>query len=122
MNDQSGTVGKPSPTRDGKALDRRGWHDRRIGLAKTLRRRAEVKGAHRTAGPDHESGPSDPMYPKPLDARLSGALRLQRAKCITQPFPQHIDCSVQDGDFRTETDPDWINIRGGARRALTGTK
>jgi hypothetical protein len=36
----------------------------------------EVKGAHRTAGPDHVSGSSDPMYPKPLDARLSGSLRL----------------------------------------------
>ena len=56
-------------------------------LPMTLRRQAEVKGAHRTAGPDHESGPSDPMYPKPLDARLSGTLRLERAKCITQPFP-----------------------------------
>jgi hypothetical protein len=46
-------------------------------LPVTLRRQAEVKRAHRTAGPDHESGPSDPMFPKPLDARLSGALRLQ---------------------------------------------
>ena len=35
----------------------------------TLRRQAEVKGAHRTAGADHESGSSDPMSPKPLDAR-----------------------------------------------------
>ena len=35
----------------------------------------EVKGAHRTAGPDHVSGSSDPMYPKPLDAR-PGSLRL----------------------------------------------
>jgi hypothetical protein len=42
----------------------------------TLRRQAEVNGAHRTAGPDHESGSSDPMFPKPLDARLSGSLRL----------------------------------------------
>jgi hypothetical protein len=65
-------------------------------LPTTLRRQAEVKGAHRTAGPDHESGSSDPMYPKPLDARLSGSLRLERAKCITQPFPQHIDCRVVD--------------------------
>ena len=39
-------------------------------LPVTLRRQADVKGAHRTAGPDHESGSSDPMYPKPLDARL----------------------------------------------------
>jgi hypothetical protein len=44
-------------------------------LPVTLRRQAEVKGAHRAAGPDHESGSSDPMYPKPLDA-LSGSLRL----------------------------------------------
>jgi hypothetical protein len=39
-------------------------------LPTTLRRQAEVNGAHRTAGPDHESGSSDPMFPKPLDARL----------------------------------------------------
>jgi hypothetical protein len=38
-------------------------------LPRTLRRQAEVKGAHRTAGPDHVSGSSDPMFPKPLDAR-----------------------------------------------------
>ena len=57
-------VAKPSLTRDGKALDRRGWHDRRIGLAKTLRRQAEDNGAHRTAGPDHEDGSSDPVIPK----------------------------------------------------------
>ena len=38
-------------------------------LPTTLRRQAEDKGAHRTAGPDHESGSSDPMYPAPLDAR-----------------------------------------------------
>src|SRR5580704_10367130 len=68
-------------------------------LPATLRRQAEVKGAHRTAGPDHVSGSSDPMYPKPLDARLSGSLRLQRAKCITQPYSHHIDCSVQDRWF-----------------------
>jgi hypothetical protein len=42
----------------------------------TLRRQAEGNGAHRTAGPDHESGSSDPMYPKPLDARLPDPLRL----------------------------------------------
>jgi hypothetical protein len=30
----------------------------------------KLRGAHRTAGPDHESGPSGPMYSKPLDARL----------------------------------------------------
>jgi hypothetical protein len=39
-------------------------------LPATLRRQAEVKGAHRTAGPDHESGSSGPMYPKPLDAQF----------------------------------------------------
>jgi hypothetical protein len=55
-------------------------------LPDTLRRHAEVNGAHRTAGPGHESGSSDPMFPKPLDARPSGSLRLERAKCISQPF------------------------------------
>ena len=39
-------------------------HDRRIGYAEALRRQAEDNGANRTAGPDHEDGPSDPMIPK----------------------------------------------------------
>ena len=59
------TVAKLSLARDGKALDRQGWHDRRIGYAETLRRQAENNGANRTAGPDHEDGHSDPMIPKP---------------------------------------------------------
>ena len=57
-------------------------------LPTTLRRQAEVKGAHRTAGPDHVSGSSDPMFPKPLDARL---------------FPDHFACkgrSVSLNRFR----------------------
>jgi hypothetical protein len=77
----------------------------------TLRRQAEVKGAHRTAGPDHASGSSDPMFPKPLDARLSGSLRLERAKCITQPFPHTSTVVLKIAGFRTETNPDFIKIR-----------
>jgi hypothetical protein len=41
----------------------------------TLRRQAEVKGLTALPVPTTMSGSSDPMYPKPLDARLSGSLR-----------------------------------------------
>jgi hypothetical protein len=85
----------------------------------TLRRQAEVNGAHRTAGPDHESGPSDPMYPKPLDARLSGSLRPKRAKCITQPFP-HLETPLVILGIGLWSDPDRKPEH--ARRALTRTK
>jgi hypothetical protein len=45
-------------------------------LPATLRRQAEVKGAHRTAGPDHESGSSDSMFRSRLTHDFSGSLRL----------------------------------------------
>jgi hypothetical protein len=90
-------------------------------LPTTLRRQAEGNGAHRTAGPDHESGSSDPMYPKPLDALLSDTLRPQRAKCITRPFPQNIGCRLVI--FGLLWKPILILSKpDDARRALTRTK
>jgi hypothetical protein len=60
-------------------------------LPTTLRRQAEVNGAHRAAGPDHVSGPSDPMYPKPLDARLFWITSPVKGEVYPQPFPHTID-------------------------------
>jgi hypothetical protein len=94
----------------------------RAGPAQDRQTKQKLKGLTALPVPTTMSGPSGPMFPKPLDARLSGSLRLERAKCITRPLPQNIACSVGDSGFRRETFPDFIKIRRGARRALTRTK
>ena len=68
-------------------------------LPVTLRRQAEVKGAHRTAGPDHESGSSGPMFPKPLDAQLFWITSPVKGEVYLSTVPAH-------------TDPRWLLLNG----------
>ena len=89
-------------------------------LPVTLRRQAEVKGAHRTAGPDHESGSSGPMYPKPLDARFRITSPV-KGEVYPPPFPHRIAWMINHLGFdlkgdRISSKPEH------ARRALTRTK
>src|SRR5947209_914860 len=65
-----------------------------------------VKGANRTARPDHASGSSDPMCRPPLDAGDRRALCPRRAKCASQPLPQdkvgRIESSTRQWPERSE--------------------
>ena len=75
-------------------------------LPVTLRRQAEVKGAHRTAGPNHESGSSDPMFPKPLDARLPDRFACKGRSVSLNRFRNTWTVWLVTVGFQTETDPD----------------
>jgi hypothetical protein len=59
----------------------------------TLRRQAEGNGAHRTAGPDHTSGSSDPMYPMPLYARTPDRFAV-KGEVYHSTVSAHVGCGV----------------------------
>ena len=91
---KAGTVAKPSLTRDGKALNRQrvaGSSDRSRHQLRADKQR--VNGAYRTAGPDHDNGSSDPMFPKPLHARTPDRFAV-KGEVYHSTVSAHVGCGV----------------------------